>query len=82
MQFTQEKKDEINNFIKIQQEIGSSRVGIDKMLKRMYNVRFANRRYTKHTGLKQKIRNLMKQGNTREEALELLDTDIFSCKEM
>jgi hypothetical protein len=50
-----------------------TRVELDKYLSNRYKVKLTYRKYRPHTGLKQRVRNLMKTGLTKDEALDKLD---------
>jgi len=61
---------EINEVIK---NWKGTRVELDKYLSTRFHVHLVHRKYRPHTGLKQRLRNLMKTGLTRDEALDKLD---------
>lgn len=60
----------INTFVQNNKHL--SRSELDKGLKKRFNVHLQYRRYLPHTGLKQRVKNLMKTGLTRNEAFEQL----------
>ena len=63
-------KEEIDAFIK---DFKGSREELNKVLKARFNVQLLRPgKYIPHTGLKQRVRNLVRTGLTREEALEKL----------
>ena len=68
-----ERRAEIDAFIK-ENEKKYTRDELNKVLKRLFNVQFTRSgKYMPHTGLQQRLRNLMKTGLTRDQALDKLE---------
>ena len=66
-----ENKEKIDEFIK---NFKGTRDELNKVLKRIFNVQFTRSgKYMPHTGLQQKLRNLMRTGLTRDQALDRLE---------
>lgn len=66
-----ENKEKIDEFIK---NFKGTRDELNKALKRAFNVQLAHPgKYMPHTGLQQKLRNLMRTGLTRDQALDRLE---------
>lgn len=70
MAISAEKKVQIDAFIK---EFKGTRDELNRALKAGFNVQFTYQgKYSPHTGLKQRLRNIMKTGLTRDQALDKL----------
>ena len=66
-----ENKEKIDEFIK---NFKGTRDELNKVLKRLFNVQFTRSgKYMPHTGLQQKLRNLMRTGLTKDQALDRLE---------